>query len=173
MSLDGFLKSIKRSMKSKKAVSPVIAVIMLIAIAVAASVYVYYYTLGMVTTISSAKLNVEDFSYNDQHIYVHIQNSGGEQLTIDKIYVYDSTSGEVWKSDKDSGKYLKVYDAKTGQILNYDDNGVKSEEIIILQPGEGITLDIVLFNGSLESGDIATLEFYTTEQVVSAQFEID
>ena len=73
----------KRMMKSRKAVSPVIAVILLIAIAVAASVTVFAYTQGIIGGVSSAQVQVTKPTLltslsDDDELLVRVQNTGGQ-----------------------------------------------------------------------------------------------
>ncbi|RLG70708.1 MAG: flagellar biosynthesis protein FlaG [Thermoprotei archaeon] len=80
----------------KKAVSPVIATLLLILIAVAAAVLVYVWVTGYATSITTAgtpelreRIKVEAVSYNDTSntLTIYVRNVGDVSVTIDSIYV--------------------------------------------------------------------------------------
>ncbi len=102
----------KRLMKSRKAVSPVIAVILLIAIAVAASVTVFAYTQGILGGVTQANLSMSNAQLLDSNtLTVTIQNVGGTSDTINTVavtgesvtYIRNAITGELYDSDGDSG----------------------------------------------------------------------
>jgi len=78
----------------KKAVSPVIATLLLILIAVAAAVLVYVWVTGYATSITSSgtpelreRIKVEAVSYSDDTLTIYVRNVGDVSVTIDSIYV--------------------------------------------------------------------------------------
>jgi len=78
----------------KKAVSPVIATLLLILIAVAAAVLVYVWVTGYATSITSSgtpelreRIKVEAVSYSDDTLTIYVRNVVDVIVTIDSIYV--------------------------------------------------------------------------------------
>jgi len=81
-------------MRKNKAVSPVIATLLLILIAVAAAVLVYVWVTGYATSVTSSgtpelreRIKVEAVSYDDSALTVYVRNVGDVSVTIDSIYV--------------------------------------------------------------------------------------
>lgn len=133
---------IKRLMQSKKAVSPVIAVILLIAIAVAASVTVFAYTQGILSGLSQASLVISNADATNQAVDVNegdgvpdhlltftIQNSGGQQATINYLEVVD-TDGDDWFSDMTGNTgNIVIYNLQTGELIKAQTDATFSLEI--------------------------------------------
>jgi len=75
-------------LRSKKALSPVVASIILIAVTVAVSIAVAAWmgalTIGFMGTPS---LTITDLSFTGSDITVFVRNSGTKQLTIAKVHV--------------------------------------------------------------------------------------
>ena len=119
----------KRLMKSKKAVSPVIAVILLIAIAVAASVTVFAYTQGILTGVTQANLVMSNGQrVNNRLITVTIQNTGGTSTTISAV-------------DVQGNRVDDIKNAITGEL--YDSNGDSGSDTgILLGAGDSVTIEI-------------------------------
>ena len=80
---------------SKKAVSPVIATLLMIAVAVAASVIVYVWSAGLLGTLMGGggaqvkeQLIVEAYNWNNPaSLILNIRNVGSASVTIDKVYI--------------------------------------------------------------------------------------
>ena len=87
---------------SKKAVSPVIATLLMIAVAVAASVIVYVWSAGLLGTLMGGggsqvkeQLIVEAYSWPAAGTFtLNLRNTGSSSVIVDKIYV-GGTSGTV------------------------------------------------------------------------------
>lgn len=86
-------------MKKRKAVSPVIATLLLILIAVAAAVLVYVWVTGYATSATSqppagrVALKIDAAYYTDdanKQIVFYIRNVGDTTATIDYVYVFSS-----------------------------------------------------------------------------------
>ena len=139
----------KRLMKSKKAVSPVIAVILLIAIAVAASVTVFAYTQGMIGTLTQANLTMSNAQIlTSDTVSVTIQNTGGSSVTVTSVDIINSGSDDV--SD--------VKNAVTGEL--YGTNGDATNGVsITLSAGGSVTIEIES-NHSWSSGDECTIRLW-------------
>ncbi len=81
-------------MRKNKAVSPVIATLLLILIAVATAVLVYVWVTGYATSVTSSgtpelreRIKVEAVSYSSGTLTVYVRNVGDVSVTIDSIYV--------------------------------------------------------------------------------------
>jgi len=80
---------------SKKAVSPVIATLLMIAVAVAASVIVYVWSAGLLGTLMGGggsqvkeQLIVEAYSWpSGVTLTLNLRNTGSSSVTVDKVYV--------------------------------------------------------------------------------------
>jgi flagellin-like protein len=101
----------------KRAVSPVIATLLLIAIAVAAGIIVYVYVNSLSTGLTSGggqqvsqQLQLEAYSFNTagtgsgQVIDIFLKNVGGGSLTISSIY-FDGTALVEWTPT--AGSYIQ------------------------------------------------------------------
>jgi len=87
--------------KSMKAISPIIATLMLMLLAVAAGVIVYAYVTGWIggaTQTSGApkgQLQIDSITANATAIKVYIRNLGGEIANVDAIYVEGDAAASV------------------------------------------------------------------------------
>ena len=147
----------KRMMKSRKAVSPVMAVILLIAIAVAASVTVFAYTQGIIGGVSSAQVQVTKPTLltslsDDDELLIRVQNTGGQSFTIGRIDLEQATA------DRNVGA---VYDANTGELLDVNGDDATSMDLI-LGPGQSVSLEVHTFN-DWNPGDTITVEIWEAD----------
>ncbi len=164
------LLKMKRMMKSRKAVSPVIAVILLIAIAVAASVTVFAYTQGILGGVTQANIRMSGATAtnqasdvetatgtgndsggdgNPEHVLIFtIQNTGGQEATVDYMEVQDDD--ETWDSTTtDSTGWIAIYNAGTGELIK---SGSASSFSLTVGAGESVQLRCIL-DGDPGSGD--------------------
>jgi len=86
----------------RKAVSPVIATLLLILIAVAAAVLVYVWVTGYASSVTTAgtpelreNIKIEAISYDDDTLKVYVRNIGDTSVTIDYVYVLSAETNEV------------------------------------------------------------------------------
>ncbi len=86
----------KKWLRNRKAVSPVIAALLLIAISVAAAVITYSWVMTMIEGQGSqAQTNIRleevtfDNATNDEQLMLIVRNAGGVTAQIQTIYVYD------------------------------------------------------------------------------------
>jgi len=91
----------------RKAVSPVIATLLLILIAVAAAVLVYVWVTGYASSVTSTgtpelqeKIKVEAVSVSDDgsSVTVYVRNIGDTTVNISSIYIIDAASSQVIKT---------------------------------------------------------------------------
>lgn len=92
---------------SKKAVSPVIATLLMIAVAVAASVIVYVWSAGLLGTLMGGggsqvkeQLIVEAYSWPSpgSTLTLYLRNTGSSAVNVEKVYV-GGTAGGVTATD--------------------------------------------------------------------------
>jgi flagellin-like protein len=115
---------LKKLKLNRKGVSPVIAVLLMIAIAVAASILVYVWSMGLIGTLQTGggqqvreQVILEAYSWNstDKTLKLYLRNVGATDVTIDSIYVSgvkcDITAQEVLKVH---GPVVKVSITPTG-----------------------------------------------------------
>ena len=84
---------IRLMVKGKKAVSPVIAVVLMIAVAVAIAIIVYAWSTGFVSKRSSIEsaeseqLVVEEMNLSGAQLTVYVRNKIAEDAVVNTIYV--------------------------------------------------------------------------------------
>ena len=79
---------------NRKGVSPVIAVLLMIAIAVAASILVYVWSMGLIGTLQAGggeqtaeQVIMEAYSWNSTDLTLYLKNVGTADVVVDAIYV--------------------------------------------------------------------------------------
>jgi hypothetical protein len=85
---------IRRILKSKTAFSAVIASLILMLIAVAAGVVVYAYVMGWIgnasqSSASTGVMSIDSVtaSVTNSQVKLYVRNSGGSDVTLDKVYI--------------------------------------------------------------------------------------
>lgn len=79
-------------LKKKKAVSPVIAALLLIAISVAAAVLTYSWVMTMISTQgaqSQTSIRIDIVEFSPEKIKCTVRNNGSVGATIDVVYIID------------------------------------------------------------------------------------
>ena len=96
----------------RKAVSPVIATLLLILIAVAAAVLVYVWVTGYASSVTSTgtpelheEIKIDAVSYSGTTLTVYVRNIGDVNAVIDAVYII-STGNVVVASDTDVSSTL-------------------------------------------------------------------
>ena len=96
---------------NEKGVSPVIAVLLMIAIAVAAAILVYVWSMGLIGTLTTGggaqvreQVILDAYAWNstDSTITMYLRNVGNSEVELDAVYV----GGAV--ADSDMGTDLPV-----------------------------------------------------------------
>ncbi len=93
-------------MKSRKAISPVIATLLLILIAVAASILVYVWVTGYASSVTGTeatqlqeRIKIDAVSPNATNGYrsamVYVRNIGDIQVNVSTVYIINQTTGEI------------------------------------------------------------------------------
>jgi flagellin-like protein len=84
----------ERNKSKKKGVSPVIAVLLMIAIAVAAAILVYVWSMGLIGTLTGGggqqtreQIILDAYTWNNSTMTLYLRNVGGTNVVLDAIYV--------------------------------------------------------------------------------------
>jgi flagellin-like protein len=85
---------LKRNNQRKKGVSPVIAVLLMIAIAVAAAILVYVWSMGLIGTLTGGggqqtreQIIVDAYTWKTNTMTLYFRNVGSSEVVLDAIYV--------------------------------------------------------------------------------------
>jgi flagellin-like protein len=88
------LKKSRKFRLNRKAVSPVIAVLLMIAIAVAASVLVYVWSMGLIGTLQTGggqqvreQIELDAYAWNSTGLTLYLRNVGSSNVVVDAIYI--------------------------------------------------------------------------------------
>jgi len=89
-------------MKVRKAISPVIATLLLILIAVAASILVYVWVTGYASSVTGAeatqlqeRIKIDAVSANSSYTVVYVRNIGDIKVNVTDIYIIDAATSEI------------------------------------------------------------------------------
>jgi flagellin-like protein len=112
--------SIRKILNSKKAISPILATLLLIVIAVAAIVVTYAWIttyMGSATQQAGALLYKENVRFETDKTIITVGNSGTEDTRIVRVYLGDS-SGNMTEitSDTDVGSGMALNAGSTATI---------------------------------------------------------
>jgi flagellin-like protein len=135
--------------RSNKAISDIVAVVMLILIAIAAAVLIYLWLSGLVgsvhssnpalterISIASVAINVAPKISNNPNITAYVQNMGSTSVTISSIYIINATSGSTLNN---------------GSVFYYK-SGTLSKGSVTIPPNSVANVTAVLFRFSSQSG---------------------
>jgi len=119
--------SIKKTLNSKKAISPILATLLLIVIAVAAIVVTYAWIttyMGSTTQQAGVLLNPANVSFNATTgvITIDVQNTGTSDTKIAAVYIGDSASSTV-KQTNTTPSLTTPQSLGAGDILTIAVNG--------------------------------------------------
>jgi len=84
--------------KDKKAISDIVAVVMLILIAIAAAVLIYLWLSGLVGSVHSSnpalteRISIEAVTINSSGVIAYVLNSGSSNVYINALYVIDANN---------------------------------------------------------------------------------
>jgi len=152
---------------SEKAVSPVIATLLLILIAVAAAVLVYVWVTGYASSVTGTgapelqeRIKVEAVSYKSDtgDLVVYVRNIGDTTATITNIYVIEAGSNNV------KGTLSFNVDLTPGDVTSFGTDGSEADNeddsVDSVPLDEGVTYIIKVVT---KSGVEASLSFsYST-----------
>ncbi len=88
-----------RIRNNKRAISPIIATLLLVAIAVAAAIVTYSWTLSMVANNSQQAqtgIKIDIVRFTSTSVNATVRNTGSTAATIETIYIYQ---GEVYVAE--------------------------------------------------------------------------
>jgi len=151
------LRKLTRLMRNRRAVSPVIAVILLIAITVAAAVTVFAYTQGIIGGLNRPNLVLANAEIIDSlHIKLVWSNTGGSSLYVIQMDLEDD--GAAVDTEQ-------IYDAFTGELIDAN-GGAGFDTDLLVRPGE--SRSIIMTRESFsptdiwEPGDIVSIQAWFT-----------
>ena len=115
--------------RERRGVSPVIAVLLLIAIAVAAGILVYVWVSGLVGTLTSTggaqtteQLELEAYDWTTTStLTLYVRNVGGSKIIIDEIYVQE-VGGSIINHITGTSIEVSVGSTETITITNFSTN---------------------------------------------------
>jgi flagellin-like protein len=85
-------------LKSKKAISPILATLLLIVIAVAAIVVTYAWVMtytSTTTTQAGIYLRKDSVSWQSNTIIIYVRNTGTADATLDAVYIGNSSTNQA------------------------------------------------------------------------------
>ncbi|MGP3667596.1 MAG: archaellin/type IV pilin N-terminal domain-containing protein [Candidatus Bathyarchaeota archaeon] len=102
-------------LKDKKAVSPVIATLLMVALAVVAALIVYGWVMGFTTTTvtqTGKALRIEAATLNStgNKITLYVRNVGTTSLTVDRIYVNNVLAASSLNTAVNPGEVAEIID---------------------------------------------------------------
>ncbi|MEM4608746.1 MAG: archaellin/type IV pilin N-terminal domain-containing protein [Candidatus Methanomethylicaceae archaeon] len=150
-------------MKNKKAISPIIATLLLIVITVAAAVVTYTFVMGFVGTgtattgAAQGQLSYDSFSVesknDNSNITIYLRNIGGKAVVLNAVYVdgvaYDYndalSSTKQWtlrytNGTEISDKSLGV--GELGLLIIYSDKPAAQSQLVKIVCADGTTLSL-------------------------------
>ncbi len=141
-------------MRSRKAVSPVIAIILLIAITVAAAVTVFAYTQGIIGGVTRANLVLSNAEIVDGlHVKLVFSNTGGSNIEITQIDLEENGA---------TVDTAEMTDAITGELID-DDGGDGWNTNLVISAGSSVSIVIGRRSYEIdrwESGDVCTVQVW-------------
>jgi len=79
---------------NRKAVSPVISVLLMVAVAVAAAILVYVWSMGLIGTLQTGggsqtreQVELDAYSWNTTALYLYLRNVGASDVVVDAVYI--------------------------------------------------------------------------------------
>ena len=109
----------KKTSISKKAISPILATLLLIVIAVAAIVVTYAWVMTYMTstgTQAGIMLRKDAVSWSDGLITIYVRNVGTADATIDAVYIGTSSTNMTLQSSVTYNPTTKLVEKNGGNI---------------------------------------------------------
>lgn len=141
-------KILKSLMKNRKAVSPVIATLLVIAIAVAAAILVYVWSMGLIGSLQSGggeqvteQLSLDVYSWNATgNLAMTVRNVGAADVNVSNIYVETDAGIETFDGATVAGtsSQVDIGDTETFTMAPTVSN---------ITPGKQYTIKIVTQSG--------------------------
>ena len=79
---------------NRKAVSPVISVLLMVAVAVAAAILVYVWSMGLIGTLQTGggsqtreQIELDAYNWTTTTLYLHLRNVGASDVIVDAVYI--------------------------------------------------------------------------------------
>jgi flagellin-like protein len=109
----------RKLLKSKKAISPILATLLLIVIAVAAVVVTYAWVMTYTSSASSQAgvlLKKDAVNWQSSKIVIYVRNTGTSDATIDAVYIGEGSTNYVLQTSVSYDPTSKVV-SKDGGII--------------------------------------------------------
>jgi flagellin-like protein len=142
-------KPFNKLRKDVRAISPLIATLLLIAIAVAASVITYSWVMSMIGSQSQqaqtqVRIDLVNWDLTNNKVTVTVRNTGSVPATVEEISVRKNLAGQSW--------YTDVTDDATGSVvvggtvdLVWDEAGASATDL--LEASESYVIRITCTTG--------------------------
>jgi flagellin-like protein len=105
-------------LKSKKALSPVVASIILIAVTVAVSIAVAAWMGALTFTfMGTEQIQITNVQFSSGHIYATVNNTGTSPVTINEAWVNGQKQTNVVENGTSTGLPITI-SANTGKVLD-------------------------------------------------------
>jgi len=139
---------------SRKAVSPVIAVLLMIAVAVAAAILVYVWSMGLIGTLQTGggsqtreQIELDAYNWKTASLILYLRNVGASNVVVDAVYI----AGEQATAGASTvltvqGPVVAVTVAKPGTLTLVD--GVAYTIKVITQTGGVFTFSCIYGRGA-------------------------
>ncbi len=150
--------------RARKAVSPVIAVLLLILIAIAAAMILYVWVSGMVASRPTGTQQVQEAISIDAVTYT-VSKSSGSQVEIANITAYVRNVGTVVADVRSIYAYV-TFPNGTERLLDANLNIEKG----ILEPGQVKAFNITDIGKNVTVGSIITVKA-VTKSGISASYQ--
>jgi len=144
------IRLLKKMFRSMKAISPILATLLLIVIAVSAIVITYAWVTTFLTgtTSQDVRLTKINVYYNATHIVIDLKNTGTSDGKIDSVYIGKSGSALVNQTSitySPSSRVVSAQGASTIRItVTYETNvGTRYYFNIVPEPGTPLTFNEV------------------------------
>ncbi|MCL4517583.1 MAG: hypothetical protein M1587_00110 [Thaumarchaeota archaeon] len=151
--------NLQKIQSEKKAISPIIATLLLILIAIAAGVVVYAYVLGFMggainqssvpKTSDEFSINAWSYSVSGTTLTIYVQNTGQNTVNITSVYVYSSSNTLVTQNVT-----LGSGAAGSGYIITPGSTATVVAKTITLTPGTQYQLRVTSVNGGSASSTL-------------------
>ena len=105
-------------LKNKKALSPVVASIILIAVTVAVSIAVAAWMGALTFTfMATEQLQITNMQFSTGHIYLTVNNTGTSPVTINEVWVNNVKETDAVQNGTSTGPPFTL-DANTGLVID-------------------------------------------------------
>ena len=146
----------RKNKSTKKGVSPVIAVLLMIAIAVAAAILVYVWAMGLIGTLTGTggqqvKEQIIMDAYNWQTpagpMTIYMRNVGSSQIIVDAVYVGGASAASGLSSQLNLQSTASVFSVSVPTSISAT-SGVGYTVKVITKTGGVFTFSVICGSAS-------------------------